>query len=71
MIWYYKCVDQDPRIVEAVRRFDEYIVDPENGKYYGLIVDGADTNNGDFNSATSIVGKALAAILYPGIMARW
>jgi hypothetical protein len=71
--WYYEHVERDPRIVTAVQRFDGYIVNPENGKSYGLLNDGAEApaNDSSFNSQTSLTGRTLADILSPGVDARW
>jgi hypothetical protein len=75
LIWYYEHVQHDPQVAKAVRRFDAYLVDPKNGKYFGLISDGAPSSklvHGDpFNSATSLTGRALADILSPGVDATW
>ncbi len=75
LIWYYRHVHRDPRIVKAVQRFDAYIVVPKNGKSYGLLSDGAHLSgkvSGDpFNSVTSLTGRVLADILSPGINDKW
>ena len=75
LIWYYEHVDHDPRIIRAVQRYDAFVTNPENGKSYGLLNDGAqagpkDSNNA-FNTVTSLTGRALADIISPGIDARW
>ena len=75
LIWYYEHVDRDPRIVRAVQRFDAYILNPDDGKAYGLLNDGATANSrgatNAFNTVTSLTGRALADILSPGVDARW
>ena len=75
LIWYYEHVDRDPRIMQAVQRFDAFILNPENGKSYGLLNDGAEADSKSasnaFNTATSLTGRALADILSPGVDARW
>ena len=75
LTWYYEHVHRDPRIVKAVQRFDAFVLNPENGKSYGLLVDGAYPGPKDkanaFNTATSLTGRALADILSPGVDARW
>lgn len=75
LIWYYEHVDRDPRIVKAVQRFDAFVLNPENGKSFGLVYDGAVSNNrggiNAFNSASSLTGRALADILSPNIDAKW
>jgi hypothetical protein len=72
---YYERVDRNLRIVQAVQRFDAFVVVPENGKSLGLLSDGAspgpkDTANA-FNTVTAITGRALADILSPGVDAKW
>ncbi|MGH9616309.1 MAG: hypothetical protein ACRD28_06160, partial [Acidobacteriaceae bacterium] len=75
LIWYYDHVDRDPRVAKAVRRFDAFVLNPENGKQYGLLNDGATYGPKDkanaFNTATSLTGRALADIVSPGVDARW
>jgi hypothetical protein len=73
LIWYYDHVDPDPRIQNAVQRFDAFITNPENGKSYGMFFDGATGGNkaDAFNSGTSITGRALADILKPGVDTSW
>jgi len=73
LIWYYEQVDQDPRIVTAVRKFDRLLMDPQEGKTFGLLTRGklstTECNNQD--SVTSLTGYALSDILDPGISSRW
>lgn len=75
LIWYYEHVDHDPRIVKSVRRFDAFVLDPQNGRSYGLLNDGAvaDSRGGinAFNTATSLTGRALADIVSPGVDVSW
>ena len=75
LIWYYEHVDRDPRVAQAVRRFDAFIINPENGKSYGLLNDGAvPRTKGEpnaFNTATSLTARALAGIVSPGVDSRW
>ncbi len=75
LIWYYEHVDRDPRILSAVHRFDAFVINPANGKSYGLLNDGAGSGatdvSGPFNTATALTGRALADILSPGVDARW
>jgi hypothetical protein len=75
LIWYYKHVDRDPRVANAVERWDAYVLNSENAKAYGLLSAGADPGpkdaNNCFNTLTSLTGRALADILSPGIDARW
>ncbi len=75
LIWYYEHVHRDPRIAKAVQRFDAFVVDPKNGKTFGLLTDGANPGPVDkanaFNTVTSLTGRALADILSPGVDAKW
>ncbi len=75
LIWYYEHVDRDPHIVQAVRRFDAYVLNPANGRQYGLLNDGAQTGPKDinyaFNTVTSLTGRSFADILSPGASTRW
>ena len=75
LIWYYEQVDRDPRIVKAVQRFDAFVLNPQNGKSYGLLNYGAESETKDgihaFNTVTSLTGRALGDILSPGIDAKW
>ncbi|MGH9328129.1 MAG: hypothetical protein ACRD2B_15780 [Terriglobia bacterium] len=73
LTWYYEHVQKDPRTVKAVRRWDAFVLNPQNGKAYGLLNDGATggTKANAFNSATSLAGRALADIISPGVDARW
>jgi len=75
LIWYYEHVDHDPRVTRAVQKFDAFILKPENGKAYGLLNMGANPGPKDkanaFNTATSLTGRALAGIVFPGVNSRW
>ncbi|MEO7005266.1 MAG: hypothetical protein ABI064_07480 [Acidobacteriaceae bacterium] len=75
LIWYYQHVDQDPRVARAVRRFDAFIIKPENGKSYGLLNEGANPGPKDkesaLNTATALTGRAIAGILSPGVTVQW
>lgn len=73
LIWYYEQVEHDPRILSAVRRFDQFLLSPEKGKAFGLLtrtplVTPA-CNNQD--TVTALTGYALGDILVPGISSRW
>jgi hypothetical protein len=73
LIWYYGHVNHDPRIAQAVQRFDAFLLDPEKAKSFGLLSRGA--VGGEkieaFNTATSLTGRALAAILSPDVDSKW
>lgn len=75
LIWYYENVERDPRVAQAVRRWDDYVLNPENARAYGLLNAGADygpkDENNSFNTATALTGRALADILSPAVDARW
>jgi len=79
MIWYYDHVKKDQRILDAVHKWDNYVLsdtnDHENGKAYGLVYDGNEgTGRGQvsaFNTASSLTGRALADMITPGIDAEW
>ena len=75
LIWYYQHVHHDPRIAKAVQRFDAFVIDPQKGKSYGLLNDGAAGDSrgstSAFNTATSLTGRALADILSPGVDSKW
>ena len=73
LIWYYEQVDRDPRVVTAVRKFDQFLMNPQEGKTFGLLTRGplstTECNNQD--AVTSLAGYALSDILVPGISSRW
>ncbi len=75
LIWYYDHVDRDPRIVKAVQRFNAFVLNPENGKSYGLVYDGAESNTrggiGAYNTVSSLTGRALADMISPNLDAKW
>ena len=75
LIWYYRHVYPDPRIVKAVQRFDAFVLNANDGKSYGLLYDGAKSNTRNginaFNTVTSLTGRAVADIISPGIDAKW
>ncbi len=58
-----------------MQRFDAFVIDPQKGKTYGLLNDGAATDSrgsvSAFNTVTSLTGRALADILSPGVDANW
>ena len=75
LTWYYEHVEHDPRIVKAVQRFDAFVTNPESGKSYGLLNDGANFGGEDkikaYDTVTSLTGRALADIISPGVDAKW
>jgi len=72
LTWYYRDVRQDPRIVEAVRKFNRYLLVPEDAKALGMLTAGAAPGPrvGAADAATSLAGRALADIIQPGIDAQ-
>ena len=70
LIWYHQQVDQDPRIIAAVKKYRHFILQPEQGRKYGLIDCGAEDNKAN-DVLTSINGRAIADILSPGVDAQW
>jgi hypothetical protein len=79
LTWYYDHVDPDPQIQKAVQRYDAFVTNPEKGKSYGLLIDGAKWNHErsefqgktSLNAVTGLTGRALADILKPGVDAAW
>jgi len=75
LIWYYEQVDRDPQIAQAVKRFDAFILNPQNAKSYGLLNSVAKPGSTEqvnaFNTVTSLVGRAIADVLSPGVDSRW
>jgi hypothetical protein len=73
LIWYYEQVDQDPRIVGAVRKFDQFLLNPEEAKAFGLLNMGAPSSRGceAWDAVTSLSGYALSDILVPEISSKW
>ncbi|MGH9328130.1 MAG: hypothetical protein ACRD2B_15785 [Terriglobia bacterium] len=73
LIWYYEHVRKDPRVVTAVRRFDRFLLNPEQARAFGILSSGATyvrkCENTD--TVTSLTGYAVADILAPGVDARW
>jgi hypothetical protein len=73
LVWYYGHVKHDPRVAQAVQRFDAFILDPEKAKSFGLLNRGAQGGEraNAFNTATSLTGRALADILSPDVDSKW
>jgi hypothetical protein len=73
LIWYYEHVNGDPRVAQAVQKFDAFVLDPEKGKSLGLLNRGAvgGVKANSFNTVTSLTGRALAEILSPGVDSQW
>ncbi|MDR3675770.1 MAG: hypothetical protein P4N24_09790 [Acidobacteriota bacterium] len=73
LIWYYNHVDKDPRVLSAVKKFDQFLLNPEEAKEFGQLNQGAAFIQGcnDRDTATSLTGYAFSDILVPGISSRW
>lgn len=73
LIWYYEHVDGDARIVKAVRRFDQLLLDPGHAKAFGLLNAGAPyiEECSNSNTVTSLTGRSVADILVPDITSKW
>ena len=70
LIWYYQHVSQDSRIIAAAKKYNRFILSPQQGKKYGLLEYGAEDNTAN-DVVTSINGRAIADILSPGVDAKW
>lgn len=74
LIWYYRYVEKDPHIPAAIRRFEAFILVPENGRKFGLLNAGAmpqPKEQAPFDCVTSLTGRALADMIKPGVDAKW
>ena len=77
LIWYYQHVEKDPRIPRATQKFEAFILDPANGKKFGLVNEGAIPDLKDphalvgYDCVTGLTGRALADMLKPGVDAQW
>ena len=80
LTWWYLNVAKDPRILSAVRKFDQFIDDPKLAADFGMLHrrEGLDLDKGfkvvahtDNDVATALTGLALADILSPGVGSNW
>lgn len=75
LTWYYEHLHKDPHIVKAVQRFNAFILNSQNRKSYGQLYEGANPGPvhraSAFNTATSLTGRAVEDIIWPGVDARW
>ncbi len=74
LIWYYERVQKDPRIPAAIRKFNTFILVPENARAFGMLNDGAVPGpkaQAAYDCVTGLTGRALADIIKPGVDARW
>ncbi len=77
LIWYYQHVEPDLRIPPATRKFEAFILNPANGRQFGLLNAGAIPDPKDPHApvgcdcVTGLTGRALADIIQPGVDAQW
>ena len=75
LIWYYQHVEKDSRIPPAIQKFEAFILNPANGKAFGMLNDGATPESPKditaYDCVTGLTGRALADILKPGVDAQW
>ena len=75
LIWYYQHVEKDSRIPPAIQKFEAFILNPDNGKAFGMLNDGATPESPKditaYDCVTGLTGRALADILKPGVDAQW
>lgn len=73
LVWYYTHVEKDARVLNAVRKFDQFLVNPEEAKTFGQLNQGSPVipEDDDKDTATSLTGYALSDILVPGISSQW
>jgi hypothetical protein len=57
LTWYYRSIERDPKIAEAVRRYCRFILNPANSRAYGVK---------ELVRTTGFVGLTVADILSPG-----
>jgi hypothetical protein len=74
LVWYYNHVRKDPRILSAVRKFEKFILVPEQAKAFGIMVDGSKAELKDrvgYDCVTGLTGRAIADLIRPGVDAEW
>jgi hypothetical protein len=74
LIWYYERVEKDPRIPAATRKFNAFILVPENARRFGLLNEGAVPGpkaQTAYDCVTGLTGRALADMLQPGVDTQW
>lgn len=81
LMWFHREVEPDERMVQAVRRFNRVLTDPELGRRFGLVHRGAEVTwttkanaKGNFvpnDIVTALSGRALVEMLEPGIDSEW
>jgi hypothetical protein len=57
MAWYYRAVDPDERIAQAVRKYCEFLLEPKNSKKYGIK---------HLVRVSGFVGMVVADLIQPG-----
>ncbi len=70
LLWYHEHVSADPRIRDAVCRFERFHQSAVNARAFGMLTARADPTL-DNAIVTSIAGRALAELLKPGIDSEW
>jgi len=74
IVWYYLNVEKDPRIPRATQKFATFILNPANGKPFGMLNAGATPEPKaqiSYDCVTGLTGRALADMLKPGVDAQW
>jgi hypothetical protein len=59
LVWYYMHVDKDPRVLSAVGKFDQFLLNPEEAKAFGQLNHGAAFIQGDDDSDTATASPAM------------
>ena len=57
LAWYYRQVDPDPKVSDAIRRYCRFLLDPKNSRAYGVK---------ELLRTSGFVGLTVAEILAPG-----
>jgi len=57
LTWYYRTIEPDPKVAEAVRRYCRFLLDPSNSKAYGVK---------ELVRTTGFVGLTVAEIISQG-----
>jgi len=70
LTWWVVDVEDDPRVRRALCRFEAFLGQREKASAFGIVPAGA-TGIQDHLIVTALSGRALAALLAPGIDTRW
>lgn len=79
LIWYYDYVNKDKRIIDAVRKFDKFLLTPEKAVAYGMLNSEVKIRDKDGNVViaknsdigTGMAGRAIADMILPGVDTKW